>query len=174
MERGICSIAATQQAVPVTSDQARRLTTNGHQHMKLQRSVDTNASPEAVFAYLSDFTTTNEWDPGTVRTTLLSGDGGVGTTYANTSKFMGRETELTYEVVRHEPNTVFALRGENKSVIANDSMEIEPNGFASRVTYTADFEFKGFGRFIAPLLAPALKKLGDEAQDGLREALAKL
>ncbi|MEO7351089.1 MAG: SRPBCC family protein, partial [Marmoricola sp.] len=48
--------------------------------MKLQRSVETDASPAAVFAYLSDFTNTNEWDPGTVETTRVSGDGGVGTT----------------------------------------------------------------------------------------------
>jgi carbon monoxide dehydrogenase subunit G len=142
--------------------------------MKLQRTVETNASPAAVFAYLSDFTTTNEWDPGTVETRLVSGDGGVGTTYRNTSKFMGRETELTYEVVRHQPDTLFALRGENKTVVANDRMEIEPNASTTRVTYTADFAFKGLGRFIAPLLKPALKKLGDEAEEGLRKALAKL
>jgi carbon monoxide dehydrogenase subunit G len=142
--------------------------------MKLQRSVETTAAPAAVFAYLSDFTNTNEWDPGTVKTELASGDGGVGTTYRNTSKFMGRETELTYEVVQHQPDYRFALRGENSSVVANDTMEITPQGEGSRVTYTADFEFKGIGKLVAPLLKPALKKLGDEAETGLREALAKL
>ena len=142
--------------------------------MKLQRSVETSASPAAVFAYLSDFTNTNEWDPGTVRTTLVSGDGGVGTTYANTSKFLGRETELTYEVEKYQPDSLFALRGENKSVVAHDTMDITPLGSGSKVTYTADFEFKGLGKFVAPLLAPALKKLGDEAENGLRENLGKL
>jgi carbon monoxide dehydrogenase subunit G len=142
--------------------------------MKLQRSVETTASPATVFAYLSDFTTTNEWDPGTVHTERVSGDGGVGTTYKNTSSFMGRETELTYEVVRHQPDSLFALRGENSSVVANDSMQIAPLGEGSRVTYTADFEFKGIGKLVAPLLRPALKKLGDEAEAGLREALARL
>ena len=142
--------------------------------MKLQRSVETTASPAAVFAYLSDFTTTNEWDPGTVRTERVSGDGGVGTTYRNISTFMGRETELTYEVVRHQPDSLFALRGENASVVAHDSMEIAPLGEGSTVTYTADFEFKGLGRLVAPLLRPALKRLGDEAETGLRDALATL
>jgi carbon monoxide dehydrogenase subunit G len=142
--------------------------------MKLQRTVETSATPAAVFAYLSDFTTTNEWNPGTVRTERRTGDGGVGTTYHNTSKFMGRETELTYEVVEHRPDSRFALRGENASVIAHDSMEIAPLGQGSTVTYTADFEFKGAGKLIAPLLKPALRKLGDEAETGLREALARL
>jgi carbon monoxide dehydrogenase subunit G len=142
--------------------------------MRLQRSVETTASPTAAFAYLSDFTHTNDWDPGTVRTRRVSGDGGVGTTYHNTSKFLGRETELTYEVVEHQPDSRFALRGENSSVVAHDTMEIAPLGEGSRVTYTADFEFKGIGKLVAPLLKPALKKLGDEAEAGLREALAKL
>jgi carbon monoxide dehydrogenase subunit G len=142
--------------------------------MKLQRSVETTARPATVFAYLSDFTNTNEWDPGTVKTEKVSGDGGVGTTYHNTSSFMGRETELTYEVVQHRPDSLFALRGENSSVVANDSMEIAPLGEGSKVTYTADFEFKGLGKLVAPLLKPALKKLGDEAETGLRDALAKL
>jgi carbon monoxide dehydrogenase subunit G len=142
--------------------------------MKLQRSVETTAPPAIVFAYLSDFTTTTEWDPGTVRTERTSGDGGVGTTYHNTSKFMGRETELTYEVVEHRPDSRFAVRGENSTVVAHDTMEIAPLGEGSRVTYTADFEFKGAARLVAPLLKPALKKLGDEAETGLRDGLAGL
>ena len=60
--------------------------------MQIQRTVETAAAPAAVFTYLSDFTTTNEWDPGTVRTTRISGDGGVGTSYRNVSRFAGRET----------------------------------------------------------------------------------
>jgi carbon monoxide dehydrogenase subunit G len=142
--------------------------------MRLQRTVETTAPPDRVFAYLSDFTHTNEWDPGTVRTERVAGDGGVGTTYHNTSRFLGRETELTYEVVTHRPDSEFGLRGENSSVVAHDTMQIAPHGAGSRVTYTADFEFKGLGRLVAPLLRPALKKLGDEAEAGLRDALAGL
>ena len=41
---------------------------------------------------------------------------------------MGRETELTYRVIEHTPDRTFALRGENKTVVAHDTMEIEPHG----------------------------------------------
>ena len=60
--------------------------------MKLERTVETAAAPSVVFAYLADFTTTTEWDPGTVETMLVSGDGGVGTRYRNVSSFLGRKT----------------------------------------------------------------------------------
>src|SRR5260370_7361 len=93
-------------------------------------------APEANLVMHSQLTTTTEWDPSTVRTERVSGDGGVGTTYSNTSSFMGRETDLTYEVVEHRPDSLFALRGENSSVVANDTMEIAPAGGGSRVTYT--------------------------------------
>jgi len=142
--------------------------------MKLQRSVETTASPAEVFAYLSDFTTTTEWDPGTVATVRVSGDGGLGTTYRNTSRFLGRETDLTYRVVEHRPDSLFALRGENATVVAHDTMAVTPSAHGSTVTYTAEFTFRGVSRFVAPLLAPALKRLGDDTANGLREALAKL
>ena len=45
-------------------------------------------------------------------------------------------------------------------MVANDTMEIAPLGAGSRVTYTADFEFKGFGKFVAPLLKPAAEEAG--------------
>ena len=142
--------------------------------MKIERSVTTEAAPDKVFAYLSDFTTTTEWDPGTVKTVRTSGDGGVGTTYDNTSKFMGRETQLTYTVVEHQAPSRIVLEGKNETVNATDSITVEPHGAGSRVTYVADFDFKGIAKFIAPLMSPALKKLGDDAKKGMEEALAKL
>ena len=142
--------------------------------MKIEREVTTSASPDRVFAYLSDFTTTTEWDPGTVKTVRTSGDGGVGTTYQNTSKFMGRETELTYEVVEYTAPSRIVLHGTNETVDATDSITVEANGSGTKVTYTADFAFSGFAKVLAPLLAPALKKLGDDAKKGMEEALAKL
>ena len=142
--------------------------------MRLERTVKTTATPEQVFAYLSDFTNTEEWDPGTVSTTRVSGDGGVGTVYRNVSSFNGRETELTYEVLRHEPPRLVQLRGTNKTVTATDTMDIAPLGEGTRVAYTVDFEFKGLARLAVPFLGRPVKKLGDEAQAGLREALARL
>jgi carbon monoxide dehydrogenase subunit G len=142
--------------------------------MDIERSVTVDRPLDAVFAYLTDFTTTTEWDPGTVRTERVSGDGDVGTRYRNTSRFMGRETELEYLVTDRVPGQRFALRGENATVVATDTMTFAPQGQGTQVTYHADFEFKGVARFVAPLLAPALRKLGDEAEQGMREALQRL
>lgn len=146
--------------------------------MQICRTVVTAAAPAKVFAYLSDFTTTETWDPGTVQTTRLSGTGDVGTVYRNVSRFAGRKTEVTYVVTDHEPPALFALRGENATVVTHDTVRIEALGSGSRVEYTADFRFKGLMRLVtlagAPVLSHLMRKLGDEAEVGLSEALSSL
>ena len=143
--------------------------------MHIERTVTTAAPLEAVFGYLADFTTTTEWDPGTVRTSRVAGDGGVGTRYHNRSRFLGRETELTYVVEQLVPGSVIHLRGENRTVVANDTMTFvrTPTG-GTRVTYRAAFSFKGPARLVAPLLSPAFRRLGDEAERGLYQCLDRL
>jgi hypothetical protein len=44
----------------------------------------------------------------------------------------------------------------------------------TQVTYTAEFTFKGVWRLVAPLLRPAFRRLGDEAEAGMRAALGEL
>jgi carbon monoxide dehydrogenase subunit G len=140
--------------------------------MLIERSVTVYRPQAEVFAYLADFTTTTEWDPGTQRTTRVSGDGGVGTTYRNVSRFLGRRTELTYVVTDHQAPRRLQLRGENDSVIAHDTMTLVAAPFGSTtITYRAEFEFKGWARLAAPLAAPALRRLGDRAAQQLQSAL---
>jgi carbon monoxide dehydrogenase subunit G len=148
--------------------------------MKVQQTVVVDKPLDAVFGYLSDFTTTTEWDPGTVVTVNQQGDGGVGTTYLNTSKFLGRETRLTYVVHDFIPGRRVQLYGENKTVIAVDTMTFRAadtgtgTGTGTEVTYTAEFTFKGPARLLAPLLRGAFGRLGTEAETGMREALNRL
>ena len=142
--------------------------------MKLQRAVIVDKPLDAVFSYLSDFTTTTEWDPGTVVTVNDHGDGGVGTTYLNTSTFLGRKTQLAYIVREFIPSERIRLRGENKTVIAVDTMTFRSVEAGTEVIYTAEFTFKTPVRLLAPLLRPAFEQLGNQAEAGLRKALNQL
>jgi hypothetical protein len=142
--------------------------------MRVRRIITAEKPLDEVFAYLSDFTTTTEWDPGTVQTVRTRGDGGFGTEYLNTSTFAGRETRLTYVVEDLVPNRHISLRGENKTVIAHDTMTFREAGGQTEVTYTADFTFKGITKLIAPLMKPAFTRLGNKAETGMAAALARL
>lgn len=145
----------------------------------IERTIVTAAAPEAVWEYMSDFTNTNEWDPGTVLTTRVSGSGGVGTTYENTSRFAGRETKLIYTVVESMAPTRLQLRGENPQVTATDTMTFTPVGTGTQVHYLANLQFKGLLGKADPLLSLPLlnypfKQLGDGAEQGIRDALTRL
>src|SRR5688572_7664880 len=74
-----------------------------HPMPHIERTITVPKPVDQVWAFLSDFTTTELRDPPTVRTTRESGDGGVGTVYRNVSKILGHETEIEYTVVDVEP-----------------------------------------------------------------------
>ena len=140
--------------------------------MEIFRTLTVTKSPDEVFRYLQDFTTTEEWDPATIRTTRVYGDGGVGTRYDNVSKFLGRETQLTYVVEQVERPRRLRLRGENDTVLAHDTITLTPTTTGgTELTYRAEFDLKGVARLAAPLLAPAFKRLGDRSERALRAAL---
>ena len=140
----------------------------------IEREVVVAAPVELVFDYLADFETTEEWDPGTVRTVRLEGDGSVGTAYRNVSSFAGRETDLRYVVEESDRPTRLVLRGENKTVVARDTMTFRRESGGTRVMYRAEFRMKGLARFAEPLLRRPFRRLGDDAERGLRDALGKL
>lgn len=141
--------------------------------MHVERTFTVPQPPDAVFAYLGDFTNTNEWDPGTVTTTRTSGDGGVGTTYANTSEFMGRKVELTYETVVHDRPTKVQFRGTNKSATTLDTMSFTASGAGTEIHYRADFDLGTLLNLVAPLfIRGKLEKLADETVEQIQRALA--
>ena len=142
--------------------------------MQIRKTIVVDKPIGAVFDYLSDFTTTTAWDPGTVQTVRERGDGGVGTEYVNTSRFLGRATQLSYLVHDLVAPRRIQLRGENRTVVATDTMTFNPVPGGTEVIYTAEFAFKGLARYLAPLLRPALRRLGDHAEAGMRKALAAL
>jgi hypothetical protein len=140
----------------------------------VERTITANKPLTVVWEYLSDFTTTTEWDPGTVRTVRTSGDGDVGTSYLNTSRFAGHEVELTYSVTAFEPAREITLHGSNDSIETVDTMVFSGDEFETVVVYTATFTPKGIAKLAAPLLPFALKRLADETKDSMQEHLEKL
>ena len=135
-------------------------------------SIETPRPPAETFAYLSDFSTTEEWDPGVVTAERL-GDApiGKGTEFRVVADFLGRKAALTYRIVEFEPGRAVTLRGENATVVSLDRITCEPSDGGTRVTYDADLALKGPLRIADPLLGLAFDRVGDRALDGLRDTL---
>lgn len=140
----------------------------------MQRELSSEVAPDVAFAYLADFTTTEQWDPVTLRTVRVSGDGGVGTRYKNTSRFAGRVSTIDYVVTALRPERSIDLRGENSSVIVCDTITVTAQPSGCLIAYRVTFAFQGWLRWIEPLLRPAVTRLLDDGVRGLRGELRRL
>lgn len=142
----------------------------------VERTLTTGTDIHTVWDYLTDFRTTEEWDPPTVSTERTSGDGGVGTTYRNVSSFLGNQSEVDYVVSSVEPLERFEIRGDaGASLDLHDTITFErlPEG-GTRVTYRAEFRTHGAAKLAEPLLPPGLKILGDRVAASMQERLDAL
>lgn len=137
-------------------------------------SVETDWDREQAFAYLADFATIADWDPGVVRSRRLSGEvPEVGSRYEVISSFLGREIPLVYEIVEIDRPGRVLLRAETDTVVSLDEMTFaERSGGGTIVTYGADLRLKGAAQIAELPMRLAFKRLGDAARDGLRERLA--
>lgn len=137
-------------------------------------TVTTPLSAGRAFSYLSEFDHTSEWDPGTpVVEKLSQGPVQVGHRYHAEAEFRGKRQPIEYEVVELRDGHI-KLRGENKTVVSIDSIDVSPSGSGSKVTYTAEFEIKGWLKYLQPVLRPVFNSLRDPAMNGLRTKLDSL
>lgn len=141
--------------------------------MVVRESIEVAASPPTAFAYIADFTTTAEWDPGIASSVRRSGDGGVGTEYDVVARFRGKELPFRYRVTELEAGRRIVLVGEGKSATSIDTIVVEPSGRGggSRVDYQADFRMKGLYVLAAPFLGGTFRELAQTALAGLKAQL---
>jgi carbon monoxide dehydrogenase subunit G len=140
---------------------------------RYRATLDTPREREDVFAYLSDFSTTQEWDPGVLDAERLNDAAvGEGTEFRLVTEFLGRKTSLTYRIVEYDPPRAVTFRGENATVISNDRITFEAVDHGTRIAYDADLALKGPLRIADPLLGLAFNRVGDRALAGLRHKLS--
>ena len=137
-------------------------------------TLETPRARRDVAAYLTDFSSTQAWDPGVVEAERLDhGPVAIGSRFRVVARFLRRRAELTYEIVRHNPGELVTLRGENATVVSLDTMRFSDTpGGGTRVRYEADLTLKGPLRALDPLLRLAFNRVGDRAAAGLRAELA--
>lgn len=136
-------------------------------------SIDIQQPRGDVFAYLSDLSTTREWDPGVVKAERLNSQAvGEGTEFRLLAEFLGRRNQLIYRIVEYDPPHAVTFLGENATVISRDRITFESTTMGTRLTYDADLALRGMLRIADPFLGLAFNRVGDRALAGLRRTLA--
>lgn len=125
-----------------------------------------------VFDYLSDFSTTAEWDPGVLEAERMDDAPiAVGSEFLIVAEFLGRRNSLIYRVLEFDPPNSVTLRGASSTVVSLDRITFDAWGGGTRVTYEADLKLKGPLRLADPLLGLAFRRVGDRALAGMRTTL---
>lgn len=136
-------------------------------------SIDSPRSREELFAYLADFSSAAEWDPGVTTAERVGGEGRVasGDEFRLMVRSVRGETPLTYRVTAIDPPASVTFRAENGLLVSLDTISFTEHGGGTRVRYDADLRLKGPLRLADPLLRIAFSRIGDRARDGLCRAL---
>ena len=140
--------------------------------VRYRATLETEQEREAVFAYLSDYSTAREWDPGVVAAERLSaGPLAEGAEFRVETALLGRTTALTYRIVHYDPPRAVSFRAESSTVVSEDTITFEHTAAGTRITYDAGLRLQGPLRIADPVLRVALAASGDRARDGLRRRL---
>jgi carbon monoxide dehydrogenase subunit G len=142
--------------------------------MRYAREIEVTTPPGETFAYLADFSHTSEWDPGIAEARRLTPEPtAVGSRFEVIALFRGNRQRFEYVVTEFEEGNRIALRGEGEKAISDDAMTLWASGGGTRIRYEADIRLKGVLRVAEPFLGGTMKKIGDDALDGLSARLSR-
>lgn len=143
--------------------------------IRVQDVVPIRVGADEAFTYLADFAHLPEWDPGIARARRTDAGAGpiaVGARFEVVARFLGRDVPMQYEVTRYDAASRQAeLVGTADGLRATDRITVSARGEGAEVHWQAEFEFRGAGRLVSPLMRPLFARLARKAMAGLRRKL---
>lgn len=138
--------------------------------LTLDEQIEVDRPLREVYAYISEFSRIQEWDPGVARGVKLTPGGpAVGSEYRIDMK---AGFSLHYRIVELEPGTRMRMEVDSKVFTAREEIRFAAvKGGGTRVRYIAEFTFP------APLAAAnkaypaAMERVGKSTMEGLKAAL---
>lgn len=140
--------------------------------MRYRREIEVSTDAAAAFDYLADFSHAAEWDPG-VETSrrLTDGPTALGSRFELIALFRGNRQRFEYVVTELDAGRRIALHGEGDKALSDDTVEVATRDGRTVVTYEADLHLKGIYRVGEPFIGGMVKRMGDDALDGLERKL---
>ena len=131
--------------------------------------IRTTRPREEVFDYLARFSSVAEWDASVVSAEMLTPEPvEVGSEFKVVVRSFGRDLPFVYRISTFDRPHIVRLVADTGRLRSEDTITVEPDGVGSRVVYDARLSAKGVASLASPLLAIALRRIGDAAAAGLR------
>jgi hypothetical protein len=107
---------------------------------------------EEVFAFLDEPANDPIWQTSLVEA-RLEGPMAVGATLTQVRRFLGRQAELTFEIIEYEPPTKRSMRCIAGPVPMSAGYLLEPADGGTKVTMVGETDAHGFFRLGEPVFA---------------------
>lgn len=140
----------------------------------LERRIVVPRSLQDSYAYLQDFSTIEQWDPGVLRAEKVTpGPVTEGTQYRLTLDLPGpNRATMIYRQQRIQPGRCIELVGTGAGITALDTLTFRALGpQQTEITYRAELTLEALRTWSKPLISPLLQRLGSKAATGLQNAL---
>jgi uncharacterized protein YndB with AHSA1/START domain len=137
--------------------------------IQLDETIEVQRPLHEVFAYISEFSRIEEWDPAVARgERTTEGPLGVGTQFRIDMK---AGFSLHYTVVEWEPNRRLLMTVDSRPFKAREEIFFNRNADGTRVRYVATFDFVAPLAALAKLFPGFMDRVGKSAMAGMKRAL---
>jgi carbon monoxide dehydrogenase subunit G len=138
---------------------------------KVEKMVE--ASPAAVFAFVTDLKNATKHIPGVKKLELLSkGELGVGSRFLQERTILGTTLEQEMEITEFDPPTTYAARGEAHGCEVTGRLSLESEETGTRVRAELTVEPQGFaGKLAASMILKGAEIAMHEDLEAMKSAL---
>jgi uncharacterized membrane protein len=120
---------------------------------RVEVEITVNRPAGGVFEFISNFENNPCWQSGVQEASFTSeGPLGIGSTYVQSSTFLGRRVNSSFEVIAFEPGVMVRARSTSGSFPITFTRSVEPLEDGARVTAVIEGDSSGFFKLAEPLL----------------------
>jgi NAD(P)-dependent dehydrogenase (short-subunit alcohol dehydrogenase family) len=137
--------------------------------IRLDETIVLDRPVHEVFAYVSEFSRVQEWDPAVSRAEKLTvGPPGVGTEYRVD---MNAGFSIHYTVIEFVDNERMLMTASSRFFTAREEIFFNPTESGTTLRYVADFQFPALFRAFHRAFPGVMDRVGKSAMEGLKQAL---
>ncbi|MEM7348034.1 MAG: SRPBCC family protein [Chloroflexota bacterium] len=127
--------------------------------IRVDITIEVERPSDEVFDYISNFENNPLWQSGMQEATITSkGPLGVGTTYVQGAKFLGRRIESNFEVLAYEPGRMVKAKSTSGTFPIEFMRSVTPMDTGTMVSAVIKGDATGIFKIAQPLLAPMVKR----------------
>jgi len=140
--------------------------------IRVETKVEINRPSEEVFAFISNFENNPKWQSGQLEARFTSeGPLGVGSTYDQVAKFLGRRIVSTFEVLEYESNRKVKASSTSGSFPITFTRLVKPIDGGTEVQAIIEGDATGFFKLAQPLLGRMVQRSVDSDYKNLKRIM---